>query len=474
MSKPAQPERSSGGAAPGVRRLPLRMLQATCWITLGLACDAQSPATGPTPPVADDRGDAASDGLPWDAGLVGAAADASNATGSPSSQVEAGALRSADPSADAAASDRPGRDAGADPTPAADAAPDRTRDGGRESVEAGADGSGSVDAATGEPCPPLEDFVEPTRLSQTGLYRDPLSGELAEGVYQYAPRYELWSDGALKRRFVKLPPCSTIDSSDADFWSYPPGTKLWKEFVSDNHDGEPVRVETRLIQKYTATKWFMTAFIWNDEQSDALAGPDDDESSFVLQENANGTSHDVPGRGACFECHGGMRDKVLGFSALQLAHPAPDGYLTLERLIASGKLSDPPPRSMQLPGDALSVAAVGYLHANCGHCHNPNSQQANLGLELWARAAALDGAELTTAYTTTVGIASQSSSKPAGQPELRVVPGSPEQSALYWRMVQPPVFPSEPRGGVHMPLIGTELTDEAGVALVRDWILNLP
>jgi hypothetical protein len=40
-------------------------------------------------------------------------------------------------------------------------------------------------------------------------------------------------------------------------------------------------------------------------------------------------------------------------------------------------------------------------------------------------------------------------------------------------MIQPPVYPALPDGGDHMPLIGTEVTHEAGVQLVADWIESL-
>ncbi len=338
---------------------------------------------------------------------------------------------------------------------------------------ADAGNEGGLDASGELPCPEVPEFVEPTALSETGLYADIATGELGEGVYEYAPQYALWTDGAIKRRFVRLPPCTQIDTSDMDFWTYPPGTKLWKQFSRENEAGEMVRVETRLIQKYTQTKWFMTAFIWNEEQTDALADPADDEDTYVLRENAMGTEHDVPGRAACNVCHGGMWDKVLGFSALQLSHEAEPGWMTLDELVARDLVTAAPSAPLSVPGTAGQADALGYLHANCGHCHNPNSKQANLGMEFWLRAETLTSNEETNTFATNVGLDTQSSQKPVEEPPLRVVPGEPEQSAIYWRMVQPPVFPQMPEGGVHMPLIGTEIIDELGVQLVEDWILSI-
>src|SRR5882672_4468441 len=85
---------------------------------------------------------------------------------------------------------------------------------------------------------------EPAKLSATGLFADLPSESLVEGVVAYRPQFELWSDGASKRRWIYLPPGTRIDSSDMDAWQFPEGTKFWKEFTRDG-----VRVETRLLHK---------------------------------------------------------------------------------------------------------------------------------------------------------------------------------------------------------------------------------
>ena len=91
---------------------------------------------------------------------------------------------------------------------------------------------------------------------------------LAEGVLPFEPQYALWSDSAAKKRWVKLPPGSQIDTSEMDYWVYPVGTKLFKEFTRDD-----VRVETRLLEKVGEGDWFMRAFQWNEAQTDAEARP---------------------------------------------------------------------------------------------------------------------------------------------------------------------------------------------------------
>jgi hypothetical protein len=160
----------------------------------------------------------------------------------------------------------------------------------------------------------------PAKLSETGI---------EQGV-PYEPLFALWSDGAAKRRFIFLPPGSAIDKSDPNDWSFPVGTKLWKEFSVNG-----VRVETRLLQR-TETRWEAMAYVWNGD--DAIATP-------AGATNAVGTTHDVPAAGDCEACHGGRKSHVLGYSAVQL------GEVTFG-------------------GTAEEHAAFGYLHANCSHCHN--------------------------------------------------------------------------------------------------------
>lgn len=330
---------------------------------------------------------------------------------------------------------------------------------------------GGVEAGI-DPCA-IADFVAPSALSETGLYADIAAGTLAPGVREYRPRFELWSDGADKRRFVYLPPCSKIDNTDPDFWIYPVGTKLWKEFSRDNEAGESVRVETRIFEKRTATKWFWTAFIWNDDQTDATIAEGDGATTLIAAENAKGTPHDVPGQKTCESCHYNMEDQVLGFSGLQLDFDAEEGFVDLGTLAREGLLTGPA-AVYTLPGTAEQQAALGYMHANCGACHNPNSKEADLELEFWLQLSGLGSMETTSPYLSTVGQMSLAEQPPEDQPLVRVVPGDLDNSAVYWRMTQPVVFPTNPKGGIHMPLIATEVTDEAGVQLVADWINSLP
>jgi mono/diheme cytochrome c family protein len=332
-----------------------------------------------------------------------------------------------------------------------------------ESVASVADGAvESADAA------PLPDADTNRYLSQTGLYADLPSQTFAADLLAFEPRYKLWSDGATKRRFVRLPPGATIDTSDMEHWVLPVGAKLWKEFRAP--DG--TLLETRLIEHVAAagddaSDWWMGAFLWRPDGSDAV---------FVAAGAAdvNGTLHDVPTADNCRTCHQGEPGHALGFSALQLFG---DGIaegddlhgVRLADLAAAGRLSHPPPAdaSYLVPGDATTRAALGYLHANCGNCHNPRGvarPDVDMTLRLDLQAAT---PEDTTIYRNTVGVPLYRFSQPGV--DTRVVPGDPAHSALVVRMS------TRATGlGRQMPPLATEVVDDAGVSAVSAWIAALP
>lgn len=314
------------------------------------------------------------------------------------------------------------------------------------------------DAVVPDAMPIPDASQNPLSLRETGLYWDFDAEALAPGVREFEPRFPLWSDGAEKRRFMYLPPGQQIDTSDMDYWEYPVGTRLWKEFWRDG-----VRLETRLLYKIRGGvgpgSWRMVAFAWNQDQSEAVA---------VLSgvEDALDTEHDIPPQVECLQCHGRGRDIGLGLSAVMLDH---DGAgVTLSDLIAEGDLSHPPAGTgspyFPLPGDAAEQSALGYLHANCGSCHNPESEitdEVDMNLRLLVNEIAT--VEGSPAFTTTV---CQEMQKMISGAEAIVVPGQPDVSAMFMRMNQRNTLDQ-------MPAVASELVDATGLAAIRAWILSI-
>lgn len=306
----------------------------------------------------------------------------------------------------------------------------------RVAVAAGLVLAGCDPTSDAEPRFPAPDDTEPFWLSQTGLYSEPATQTLAADLIEYEPTYALWSDAADKRRFMRLPRGTRIDTSDMDHWVFPVGTMFWKEFA---HDGKPL--ETRLIARVGdgPRDYFMGAFVWNEEGSDARYVPGG-------MPNVLGAAHDVPSSKECGNCHNGEPGRILGASAVQL-----------------GQLVDySPDEPYRAPGDDAAARALGYLHANCGHCHNTNGLAwPDTGMDLRLRVAE-DTLETTAIYRSTVDI-EMTDTKLRKQ---RIVTGDPNASGVYHRMSQ--------RGPkTQMPPIATEQVDEEGLASVEAFILSL-
>ncbi|MFO0685116.1 MAG: hypothetical protein U0234_23860 [Sandaracinus sp.] len=288
----------------------------------------------------------------------------------------------------------------------------------------------------------------PTRLSEAGLYADASMTTPSAELLAYTPSFELWSDAASKRRWIRLPPGTAIDATNVDDWSFPVGTELWKEFSVAGR-----RIETRLLRRVSADAegWVGAAYVWNDDQTDALL-------SIEGEADALGTEHDVPEARACMTCHGGRASVVLGFSAIQLAHAAVPGEVALDELVRA-QLVSPPPAPITIAGTPDEIAAVGYLHANCASCHNgarPPAHDAYRppdALDLWLTVASTSDLSTSPTYRTSLG--------------HFVQPGRPDDSAIVQRL-RGRVFM-----GRQMPPIASEQRDETGLALVTRWVSAL-
>jgi hypothetical protein len=316
-----------------------------------------------------------------------------------------------------------------------------------------------MDDAAKEVPPPIDAGNQtapyPMHLADTGLYSS--TGAIADGVLAYTPKYALWSDGAEKKRWLYLPPGTQIDTSDMDAWVYPVGTKAWKEFTRDGK-----RVETRLLYKRRAgtdaDAWLMLGYAWNEAGTDAVAAPDG-------VQGALGTMHDIPPQQKCTDCHGGIPDHVLGVTAIQLSHNL--AGLKLADLAASGSLTSAPASGgYTLPGDATAQAALGYLHANCGQCHNPHGDAfEKTNMVLWLSVSELGAIDQTSTYRTTVGVSVRVTSPPF-QNGVRIKAGDSAMSVVYERM-------STRSASYQMPPLASKLVDPTGTLAVQTWIDSL-
>lgn len=291
-----------------------------------------------------------------------------------------------------------------------------------------------------------------TTLRETGLYQAGSTTMIAEGVVPYRVRYELWSDAAIKDRWVQIPKGTTFDTQNMNHWVAPVGTKVWKQFRLGDK-----RLETRLLHKQREgvgrDAWLMISYVWNEAQSDAIAQPKG-------AKNVLGTGWEVPPQEDCKDCHTHVKDVMNGVGAIQLSHEV--GESDLKKWAAKGMLSHAPAREYLVPGNDVERAALGYLHGNCGHCHSDTSPLADrrtLRLRLRVEEGTVADTDI---VKTTIN---QNAMHTISGLSVILKPGSPKSSQLYDR--------ANRRDGYSMPPFGTRQVDTQGSIALEQWIASL-
>jgi hypothetical protein len=304
----------------------------------------------------------------------------------------------------------------------------------------------------------------PDSLLETGLYANLDTLEIDPQHLAFAPQYALWTDGAAKRRWISLPSGTAIDGADPDAWVFPAGTRLWKEF---SFAGQ--RVETRYMERQADGQWLYAAYAWTSDGRDAFLVPDGKRGAYPL---GGGKSHAIPAASDCKACHKGGGSEVLGFATIQLRGRDPRALhadaassdVDLQFLVARGLLVGLPESALQASrqnaASPTERAALGYLHGNCGHCHNEQGPLRSVGLFLRQTVDAAGEGAITSTFDQPVRKPAPGMSADA---TLRIAPRHPDRSALMQRVASryPPL---------QMPPLGTVLVDREGVDLLQRWI----
>jgi hypothetical protein len=312
------------------------------------------------------------------------------------------------------------------------------------------------------------DSWPPPRLRDTGLYNDWASRTIAPANLPYSPQYPLWSDGAAKYRWMRLPRGTSIDASNPDVWRFPVGTKFWKEFQFGR------RVETRFIE-LTRAGWQFAAYQWNEDETDAVLAPEAGiRQSAVIHD---GVRHAIPSRSDCRACHVAGPVRILGVTALQLspdrdplaphAETPPPDAMDLTSLVARGLIRGLPAALLASPPRVVAPtptarAALGYLQANCGGCHNDVGELKSLDFTL-SFTVKRTSSSLPRPLLTALGRPSRFKLSASPETVERICAGQPDKSMVVARM--------ESRNPlVQMPPLGTRLVDTDAVQLIRRWI----
>ncbi len=315
----------------------------------------------------------------------------------------------------------------------------------------------------------------PQHLGDTGLYVAGSLSQVSPDVLPFSPQYPLWSDGAAKRRWIWLPPGTSIDAASPDAWDFPRGTKLWKQFAHGSV------IETRYIERGADGAWRFGSYVWNADGTDAVLAPMRGIRDLPAPKAPN-AHYTIPSEDDCRACHEGAPVPVLGFSALQLSPDrdplAPHaerlaGAVDLDSLSKRGLLRNFPVYLLARPpriaaANPAERAALGYLHGNCGNCHNNEGPLSVLEMNLAQRVGApvQETSHANQVLGSLVGV--ESGFRPAGAPgdARRIVPGHSDASVITLRMNSRDPLQQ-------MPPLGTSAVDAEAVALMARWIEGL-
>jgi uncharacterized repeat protein (TIGR03806 family) len=357
----------------------------------------------------------------------------------------------------------------------------------------------------------------PKKLSDSGLFESVKDHRMKPGVIPYSVNAPFWSDGLHKERWLALPGDETIDYTKTRGWNFPDKTVIVKSFAIEQEEGKPASrkwIETRFLTKQQG-EWFGYSYLWNDAGTDAELIPSGGIDKTFMVKTPTGDRKQTwhyPSRAECMVCHSRAANFVLGLSTVQLnkthdygscsdnqlrvfehlgilngfdwAERARDEWSDLaaakkltgkdveeytkihgqqpdQREAKSTRLLPATPNNLPHlvdpfdPKEDLTKRAKSWLHTNCSMCHvEAGGGNAQMELEFNTPLDKMRLVDVKPIHTV------------LGIPDSKlIVPGEPDKSVLLKR--------AELRGRDQMPPLATSRVDEAGMALLREWIKSL-
>jgi uncharacterized repeat protein (TIGR03806 family) len=244
--------------------------------------------------------------------------------------------------------------------------------------------------------PPAARKPFPRLLSQTGAFIDTTRLIPAPGLISYTVNSPLWSDGAVKARWMALPEGTKIDFAEKGEWKFPNGTVFVKHFelpVDERHPEKRVRLETRLLVRDSGGSAYGVTYKWRADNSDADLLPDAFAENISIRQ-ADGAARvqewSYPSQTDCTRCHTAAGGFVLGPKTRQLNGEAVYAGNVRDNQLREWNhlgLFNPPLDETKISGFDKLVSTAdprapleqrvrSYLDANCAQCHRPGGVQA--------------------------------------------------------------------------------------------------
>ena len=309
----------------------------------------------------------------------------------------------------------------------------------------------------------LMDEVPAATLAEYRLFD--ANGKPAAGLTPYTLATPLFSDYAVKTRYMVLPPGQPAKYTAAGVLDFPVGTTLIKTFAYPADFRQPTanirKIETRLLI-HRAGGWVALDYAWNAAQTEAVlkrAGGRTDVAFIDAAGSPHRIDYAMPNVNQCKQCHaanGAMTP--IGPNAANLNVDGQLARLSKAGLVTGVPAS--PPMMARWDDEHAPVAdrARAYLDSNCAHCHNRAGLASNSGLYL--------GFTETDPTALGVGKHPVAAGRGSGGLAVAIAPGHPEASILVYRLAS-----IEP--GVMMPQLGRSVAHEEGLVLIRRYIAEM-
>jgi uncharacterized repeat protein (TIGR03806 family) len=321
--------------------------------------------------------------------------------------------------------------------------------------------------------PQRGDGKVPPLLSQTGAFRVTRDLVPSRGLIPYDIVEAFWSDGAAKSRWVAIPQ-GRIRYSPSGDWVFPKGTVFVKTFEMPNDAADPGalhRLETRLLVCDSDGGVYGVVYKWRADGSDAdlLSGS---ATEAIPIKSATGKVRAqtwyYPSRPDCLACHNSHTSGVLGLKARQMNRDLtyPSGVkdnelrawnhigLFTPRLLEQDLATLPTLAAIDDTTRSVQDRARSYLDANCSQCHRPGGTVAYFDARYETpleKQQLIDGPVLI--------------DQGIDRPRI-ISPHDVWRSIMFMRV--------NTNDDIKMPPVARETIDEKGVALLREWILEMP
>ena len=315
------------------------------------------------------------------------------------------------------------------------------------------------------------------KLSEYHFFIGPMKNMTpAYKVIPYAPASSLFTDYALKKRFIWMPEgVKATYVADNKTLEFPVGTVLIKSFYYNTiQPGNTTRIiETRLMVR-NADGWKFYEYLWNDDQTDAdlVVGEDFSNGSTTTitfkkpNDEIITTDYRIPSDAECYACHKkneqptpiGVKPQNLN---VNYAYPRGDKN-QLQYLLQQGYLQSYP-SSIVTTVDyhdttkPLDLRLRSYVDINCAHCHQDNAR---------CDYRALRFAFSETSNPTNIGICVTADEVLSPSLEKLINPGNFDKSVVHFRL-------SSNEESERMPLLGRSVVHDEGVTLLEQWISSL-